>query len=242
MQSETFTHNSKTILSLDFNRQATCGQICDYCYVETTERIRPAYAVKIKKNSTWAKENPETLATQLNLEYRKHRNSKAKVYKRLPYLPVRIYGAGDFIPEHLRMFKKYDFKFYLISKKLTKANYFIYVEELLTIPNLTKIILSFDNQNIFNYQAAKQLYFGRNKIGFAFTGLADDFVALKDQGLKFNIFFNIKKTNVEKLKSQAIKEACPCDSGKQALAESCSRCNKCWRSSVTKGKTWNSYQ
>ena len=102
MSNQAFTMNSKTLLSVDFARFKTCPQICDYCYVGNLERIYPAYASKLKTNDKWSKDNPTTFGLQLNAEYEKKRKSKAKNYKRLDKLPVRIYGSGDFIPEHLK--------------------------------------------------------------------------------------------------------------------------------------------
>ena len=97
MQVQAFTNNSKTVLSIDFDRAKTCNQICDYCYVGNLERIYPAYWDKMKRNSNWATTKPETFAKQLNKEYEKLRNSKAKQYTRLDKLPVRMYGSGDYV-------------------------------------------------------------------------------------------------------------------------------------------------
>ena len=101
MSLQVFTKNSKTILSVDFNREQTCYQICEYCYVTNLERIYNTYADKIKRNDNLAKDNPKTFAQQLNTEYTKIRRSSSKQYVRVENLPVRIYGSGDFIPEHL---------------------------------------------------------------------------------------------------------------------------------------------
>mgnify|MGYP003962725473 CR=1 FL=1 len=76
MSLQVFTKNSKTILSVDFNREQTCYQICEYCYVTNLERIYSAYADKIKKNDNLAKDNPKTFAQQLNSEYKKIRQKK----------------------------------------------------------------------------------------------------------------------------------------------------------------------
>ena len=50
--------------------------------------------------------------------------------------------------------------------------------------------ITIDNQNLHEYERVKQLY-GTDRIGFAYTGLADDFNKLKADGLKTDIFFNI---------------------------------------------------
>ena len=234
-----FTENSKTILSIDFDRFTTCPQICDYCYVGTTERLYPAYAVKIRKNDNWSKDNPTTFAQQLNYEYRKLRQSKSKKYDRLDRMPVRIYGSGDFIPEHLNWLPLLDFKFYIISKSLTRLQSLSYINTLLELRNLTKIILSLDDQNIENFNLIKHLK-GKDRIGIAYTGYADNYSTHVEAGnIDATIFFNISDKKVEKAKSRLIKEQCPCDSGVLKHAKSCSFCNKCWRSTLTKGNQWN---
>lgn len=235
---QVFTDNSKTILSIDFDRFTTCPQICDYCYVGNLERIYPAYASKLKTNDKWSRDNPTTFADTLNAEHIAKRKSKSKKYKRLDKLPVRIYGSGDFIPEHLNWIPLLDFKYYIISKSLVTEKLFPYIKELLYLNNLTKIILSIDNQNLHEYERVKHLY-GTDRIGFAYTGMADDYNRLKADGLITDIFFNISQKKVEKEKSRLIKEQCPCDSGALAQPKSCSFCNKCWRSTITRGKEWN---
>ena len=114
----------------------------------------------------------------------------------------------------------------------------MFIDPLLKLENLTKIVLSFDNQNMNTYSHVRD-YLNKDKIGFAYTGMADDFNLIKTQGYKFTIFFNISNKKVEKEKSRRIKEQCPCDSGLLAHDKSCSFCNKCWRSSVTKQRDWN---
>jgi hypothetical protein len=151
---------------------------------------------------------------------------------------VRIYGSGDFVPEHLNWIPLLEFRYFIISKSLVTAKLYEYIEKLLCLTNLTKIILSIDNQNLHEYEHVKHLY-GTDRIGFAYTGLADDYAQLKADGLITNIFFNISQKKVEKVKSRLIKEQCPCDSGALAHNKSCSFCNKCWRSSLTRGKIWN---
>ncbi len=202
------------------------------------ERIYPAYADKVKRNNDRAKEEPETLANRLNFEYGKLRNSKAKSFTKLDKLPVRLYGSGDFIPEHLEVLKKLDFKFFMISKSLTSPKLYPYIDKLLALPNLTTLRLSFDNSNMDNY-AALEKHFGQDRIGFAFTGLPDGFQAQKDDGYAFDVFFNIAGTKAEKIKAREHKESCPVDTGALALQAACTTCNRCWKSSTTKGKTWN---
>lgn len=222
-----FTQNSKTILSVDFDRESTCGRQCAYCYVETMERIYPAYLPKVKKNSEWAKGNGKQFAEALNTTYKKLLNSKSKVYRRLSKLPVRIYGSGDFIPEHSWFLIDLDFRFFIISKNLTKPEIKTYIERLIGLENLATIVLSFDNENINNYKGVSG-YKDHPKIKFSYTGTADDFEQIK-KNYEFDIFFNINKKAEEREKSAKFAEACPCDSGKLAHSESCSYCSKCWR-------------
>jgi len=233
-----FTTNSKTILSLDFDRFTTCDQICAYCYVGNLEKLYKAYKPKIERNETMATDNPKMFASALNKEYRKYRRSKAKAYHRLDKLPVRIYGSGDFKEHHLEFLKLLDFKFYIISKNITQTHMLPYINRLKNLRNLTKIILSFDDQNMANYKNIKNQK-GLDKIGLAYTGTADSFGSWKKKGLDFTIFFNISKKHKEMEKSRVYKESCPCDSGLIPHEKSCSTCNKCWRSTVTKGKQWN---
>lgn len=236
MRLRAFTQNSKTILSVDFSR-TTCPQICEYCYVGNMERIYPSYKEKIKKNANWATGNYENFSSQLNDEYKSTRKSKSKKLRRVDKLPVRIYGSGDFIPEHLMFMKNLNFKFYIISKSLTSNFMHKYIDELLQLDNLTNLVLSFDSQNLDNYSGIRNLY-GDDRISFAFTGMADEFKEVKVDK-QFDIFFNISNKKIEKEKSKLYKEQCPCDSGAMAHNESCSFCNKCWKSSLTKGKDWN---
>lgn len=227
-----FTSNSKTILSVDFNRNTTCPQICNYCYVENMERIYPAYSAKINNNYEWALNTPDNFAAQLNTEYWKLRQSKAKAWKRLNTLPVRIYGSGDYIPIHYEFLSKLTFKFFIISKSLTLKTMLVHINKLMDLPNLTSIVLSFDKQNIKNYNNVKNFY-KNDRFKFAYTGMPEEFEEIKKL-YNFDIFFNIGRKKVDLLKSTNFKEQCPCDSGILAHNESCSFCNKCWRSSVTR--------
>ena len=232
-----FTYNQKTILSLDFDRQSTCYQFCDYCYVDGMERLYPSYLNKIEKNSTKVTSKPSMMADQLNDEYSKYRRSRSKQFSRLDKVPVRIYGSGDYIPIHFNLLKKLNFKYFIISKNLTQKNMSLEIVKLLSLPELTTLVLSFDEQNMDTYDNVKSLY-NKDRIKFAFTGLADDFQEWK-KDYNFDIFFNISKKKLEKEKSLTHKEHCPCDSGVMKLQKSCTFCSKCWRSSKTKGKEWN---
>lgn len=238
MSLRVLTSNSKTVVSLDFDRFKTCPQICSYCYVGNMERIYPAYKTKIQNNYERALQNPETFAAEVNSEYRKLRNSKAKTWKQLSKLPVRIYGSGDYIPQHFKMLSNLNFNFYIISKSLTLTTMQHQLSELLKLSNLTSIVLSFDATNRGNY-AALQKYYGQNRIKFAYTGMPEDFKQVLLRGEKYNIFFNISDKKVEKENTRQFADRCPCDSGELAHAEACTKCNKCWRSSLTKNKGWN---
>lgn len=238
MATKAFTMNSKTLLSIDFDRFKTCPQICDYCYVGNMERIYPAYKAKISHNVEWAKSNPKDFAQALNQEYRSYRKSKSRKLQRLSKLPVRIYGSGDFVPEHLEFMKQLEFKFYIISKTLTDPKMDKWLHRLITLPNLTKVILSMDDTNMQNFAHTKK-YYKQDKYGISYTGYADNFDNWKTVGFFSDIFFNISKKKIEREKSKKIKEQCPCDSGSLKHDLSCSYCNKCWRSSVTRGKSWN---
>jgi hypothetical protein len=232
-----FTANSKTILSVDFNRDKTCPQICKYCYVDNMERIYPAYSKKISKNYEWALNDPIGFASQLNKEYRKLRNSKATTWQRLDKLPIRIYGSGDYIPSHYNFLKHLDFKFFIISKTLTMSTMSYHLKLLLGLNNLTSIVLSIDEQNLKNYKTIKSFY-KKDRFKIAYTGHADSFKERTETGEKYDIFFNISSKKIEIEKSKNIKEQCPCDSKALAHAKSCSFCNKCWRSEATKSKKY----
>jgi len=234
-----FTQNSKTLLSVDFDRFTTCSVICDYCYVGQMEKIYPAYKGKTERNDRWARSDHKDFAQTLNAEYGKACKSKSKPMERLSKLPVRIYGAGDYIPVHYKFMKNLGFKFYIISKSLTEPNLITHIDKLTQLDNLTTICLSFDNDNLQNHEALKHR-FKTDKIKFTYTGYADDFNQLKNR-YNFDIFFNISSKKVEQAKSRLIKEQCPCDSGALAHAKSCSKCSKCWRSTITKGKEWNTF-
>jgi hypothetical protein len=226
-----FTNNRKTILSLDFERERTCPTICSYCYVKQTETLYPAYSRKIVANYELAMKNPDAFATELNLEYKKAKRSKSKTYSQLHKLPVRIYGSGDYIPQHLKFISKLDFKYYIISKSLTMSTMSYHRKQLLMLPKLTKLVLSFDADNLTNYTNVKNL-FGKDRIGFSFTGTTNEFVAAKQKGYKFTIFFNTEKNKKSILNARKHKEQCPCDTKLIPSAGACTKCNKCWRSSV----------
>ena len=238
MSLECFTDNQKTILSIDFDRESTCKQICSYCYVDNMERIYPAYLEKIKRNTRKVNENAENFANTLNDEYTKRRKSKSKKYERLDKLPVRLYGSGDFIPKHLEFINKLKFKFYIISKNLTRPELQRYIPILLGNPNLTNLRLSFDAQNMCNYKNLSG-YYGTDRVSLCYTGMPDEFEEQKKLGFKFDTFFNISDKKIEREKAKKFNESCPCDAGVMKLQKSCTYCNRCWRSSVTKVPSWN---
>lgn len=223
-----FTVNRKTILSVDFDRMNTCPQICSYCYVNTTEKIYSGYLQKIKRNNQWALNNPEEFADTLNKEYSKVETSRK--FDKLK-LPIRLYGSGDFIPVHYKFISKLNFPFYMISKSLTMKYMTSFIPVLLELENLTSIVLSFDKDNISNYENVKE-WFGKDRIKFSYTGLYEEYVNLQDY--KFNIFFNIKKNKAEISKARLIKEQCPCDTKLIKSEKACTICNKCWRSTRSK--------
>lgn len=226
-----FTKNKKTILSIDFERARTCPSICSYCYVETSERIYKAYSTKITVNYEQALKSSELFAQELNAEYIKARKSRSKDFKRLHKLPIRIYGSGDYIPAHYNFISKLDFKYFIISKSLTMSTMTLHLNKLLKLKNLTKINLSFDQDNLHNYKNVRHL-FGRDRIGFTFTGTHTQLQSAKNKGYKFNIFFNIEKNKKSITFARKHKEQCPCDTKLIPSEGACSVCNKCWRSSV----------
>jgi len=203
------------------------------------ENIYPAYLDKIKRNNSRVKDNAENFARQLNTEYRKHRKSKSKKMKRLDKMPVRIYGSGDYIKDHYNFLSNLSFKFYIISKSLTMKDFSDDLNLLRQLPNLTRIVLSFDNENIKHYSNVKELY-KTDGIQFAFTGTSEDWILQTEfNERKFGIFFNIGKKKVDIEANKNIRESCPALSKKISHAKACSKCNKCWRSSKTKGEDWN---
>jgi hypothetical protein len=208
-------------------------------YVDNMENIYPAYLAKIQRNNSWATDNADNFARQLDNEYRKARKSRSKKMKRVEKLPVRLYGSGDYIKEHYDFISKLTFKFYIISKSLTMESMQEELETLRQLPNLTNIVLSFDNENIKNYEVVKDLY-GNDGIQFAFTGEKDDWIIQTEWNKrKFGIFFNIGRKNVDIEYNKTVREACPDLAGKINHDKACSHCNRCWRSSKTKGSDWN---
>ena len=205
------------------------------------EQIYPSYLGKIQRNTKQVKDDPIAFAERLNNEYGKARKSKAKNFERLDKIPVRIYGSGDFIPEHFTVLENLKFKFFMISKNLTTPAMTQYIDKLLTIPRLTTLRLSFDSSNMSNYNAVKK-YFGKDRIGFCYTGLAGDFQEQKDAGYKFDVFFNILHKHSEIAEARLHSEKCPVDVGALKLQKACTHCNRCWRSSVTSKPDWNTFQ
>jgi hypothetical protein len=198
------------------------------------ERIYPAYANKVKLNTSWAKDNPDNFAENLNTTYWKLRQSKSKDLQRLKHLPVRIYGGGDYTLDHYNFLSKLTFKFFMISKSLTRQDFIDEIPKLLALPNLTRIVLSFDNENIKNYENVKHLY-KTDKIQFSFTGSILDWnLQTEFNSRAFGVFFNTSDKKADKLLARNIRQTCPTESNKLPLKHACSICNKCWRSSVTR--------
>lgn len=242
MSYKAFTKNSKTILSVDFDRRGTCPQWCDYCYVDNMENIYPAYLDKIQRNNSWAIDNSDNFARQLDNEYAFARRSQAKDISGIEKLPVRIYGSGDYIPQHFDFLSKVNFKFYIISKALTLPSMKEERKKLNELPNCTRIVLSFDNENIQNYDGVKHLY-RTDGYQFAFTGDKEDWLLQTEFNKRaFGIFFNIGRKNSDKEFSAKVRESCPALADKIPHAKACSKCNKCWRSSKTKSEDWNMVQ
>jgi hypothetical protein len=203
------------------------------------ENIYPAYLAKIQRNNSRVKDNPDNFARQLTTEYQKRRRSRSKKMRRLEKLPVRIYGSGDYIPEHYEFMRQVEFNFYVISKSLTMESMASELEKLRKLPNLTRIVLSFDNQNIKNYENVKHLY-KTDGIQFAFTGTGEDWILQTEfNGREFGIFFNIGRKDSDIEFSQSVKQSCPALAGKLEHDKACSHCNKCWRSSKTRSQDWN---
>ena len=217
-----FTENQKTILSVDFDRYSTCGQICPYCYVDNMEKIYPNYLEKIKKNVEESNKNPENFTNKLNEGYLWYRKSKSKKYERLDKLPVRIYGSGDYVFKHFEFLSKLTFKFFIISKNLTNKVYSGELNKLLALPNCQSVVLSYDKDNLKNYENHEN-----TKVKYAYTGLPEEMPKLTNY--KFDTFFNISDKKIDKLAAQKIKFSCPADSGVMKLQKACSYCNRCWR-------------
>lgn len=203
------------------------------------ENIYPAYLAKIQRNNSWAKDNPDNFARQLTTEYRKRRKSKSKKLERLEKLPVRIYGSGDYISEHYNFLSLVEFNFYIISKSLTMKEMQSDLKALLKLETLTRVVLSFDNENIKNYDNVKHLY-RTDRIQFAFTGDKEDWILQTEfNKRKFGIFFNIGRKKEDIAFNKKTKESCPALAGKLEHNKACSHCNRCWRSSKTKAPDWN---
>jgi hypothetical protein len=203
------------------------------------ERIYPAYGDKIRRNTDEALASPEAFAAELNLEYQKFRKSSAKDLEGLEKLPVRIYGSGDYVREHLEVLKRLNFKFFLISKTLTEPDFEEDLEQLLQLPNLTSIVLSFDKHNEGNHSGIRHR-FNQDKIKFSYTGLVPEFSEAQSSGTSYNIFFNISNKNADKALSKGFSQRCPADSGDIPLQKACTKCHKCWHSTTTQTPDWNS--
>lgn len=205
------------------------------------ENIYPAYLEKIQKNNSWAIDNSDNFARQLDNEYAFARRSKAKSIQGIEKMPVRIYGSGDYIPEHYEFLSKVNFNFYVISKSLVLPNMKEELDKVRQLPNCTRIVLSFDNENIKNYEGVKHLY-KTDGIQFAFTGDKEDWLLQTEfNEREFGIFFNIGRKKADIEFSYETKESCPALSKQLAHDKACSICNKCWRSSKTKQTDWNAF-
>lgn len=230
MSHRILTRNSKTIVSVDFDRFKTCPQICSYCYVANTERIYKAYSAKLKTNYELALNDPEGFAEQLNSEYAKLKTSKSKANALINKLPVRIYGSGDYIPGHYNFMKNLNFKFYIISKSLTLTTMERQIEDLLKLENLTSIVLSIDSDNKANYGKIAN-YKGKDRFKIAFTGTNEQYEERIANGEIYDIFFLISDKKVDREYAKKFKSQCPCDTRLIAHEAACTKCSKCWRSS-----------
>ena len=214
------TKNSKTGWSLDFDRRSTCEHNCTYCYVTQMEKIYPAYYAKVVRNGKMAKWQNGKMIKMLNEE----------VIKKQLKAPLRIYGGGDFQPEHMEIFRNIAVPCYIISKNLTLEKNFEFLKELILIKNVTKIILSYDVQTLHRNRPNIE----SDKIKYCFTGTVEQYKEYVENKLNFNIYFNTKKTKAAKALAALIPVACPCDAGciKHDLA--CLQCKRCWETETCK--------
>ena len=233
-----FTSNSKTGgLSLDFPRDYTCQKpLCEYCYVDKYERggyAGEGYYKNVVNNYKLLIADPEKLATLANNTIRKLKTSKAEAYVNgfQKMGVIRIFGGGDYIPAHLEMFKKLEFDFYIISKKLV-----LLINELDAVTKLQhtrRILLSFDKNNIDAYHDIVEFVNNlseSHKVRYAFTGRPHELSDLLKDGFVFNRFFNIRRTKKEKEESRKFKDiACPVDSGLMKIQNACAKCKKCFK-------------
>lgn len=210
--------NSKTGLSLDFDRASTCEHNCSYCYVKGVELRSPNYRKKVIENGKMAKWQNEKMVKELNEELTgKHEKGKLLA-------PLRIYGGGDFQPEHMVIFEKIAFPCYIISKNLTKEKNFKYINQLTNINNVTKIILSYDVETLHRERPTIK----SNKILYCFTGEVEQHKQFVENKYTFDIYFNIRKTAKAKNLAAKIPTACPCDAGCIGHALACLGCKRCW--------------
>jgi hypothetical protein len=247
-----FTHNQKTILSLDFDRVNTCKVICDYCYIENMERIYPAYKAKTEVNTQLARQDPKLFAVKLNQEYNKALNSKSVKFAKLAKLPVRIYGGGDYEKVHYEIFKDLTFPFFLISKTLTMPAYTEDLNNILELPNCKSVVLSYDKYNSAGYLSKKELMqqIGNVCYGFknlvtnntkllsavrktkrSYTGIPEDFQIQKEVlDRKYEVFFLISDTkSARAVTKKTVNVRCPADTGEIPLQTACTSCSRCWK-------------
>jgi len=214
--------NGKTLISMDFDRHTTCQSLCEYCYVGRIE-WRQHWRQKITRNANAVRENPVNFAKQANTDYTTIKlNAKNTVRERLPHSITRIYGAGDFEPCHLTMFKNLNFKFYIISKALTRKENTSNLLELLKIKNLQKVNLSYDLNNLGNYTKLQH-----PKVQRCFTGTPDEYDSISSK-YTFRIFFNRSKKHVDLRKYLKYKNRCVGYSKESTKEYICTHCKKCW--------------
>jgi len=210
------TKNSKTGWSLDFDRKSTCEHNCRYCYVTQMEKIYPAYYDKVVRNGKMAKWQNGKMIKMLNEELEK---KKLKT-------PLRVYGGGDFQPEHMEIFRHIATTCYIISKNLTLKKNLEFLKELISIKNVTRILLSYDTQTLHRNRPIIE----SDKIKYCFTGEVEQYKEYVENKFNFDIYFNVRKTKAAKAIAAFISIACPCDAGciKHDLA--CLQCRRCWES------------
>lgn len=214
--------NSKTEISLDFSRDITCTYKCAYCYVKGMVSRMSTYEPKVIRNAIMAKDTPTEFSSLLNKEYRQLEN-KLKLDNNFS---VRIYGGGDYLPEHYEFLKLLDFKYYIISKALAQSSYIDELAKVVTLDNTTSVVLSFDKYTLANQGHANACKNMLDKIKIAYTGTPIDFKNL-DGKEHVDIFFNILKTNQSKEDAKEFAASCPCATGAEELKSSCTRCKRC---------------
>lgn len=187
------------------------------------EKYIKHYTSNTDKNCEMATENPEDFAQQCNNTLRKLKTSKAKDWQALKIgRPIRIYGVGDYVPQHYEFLKELDFDFYIISKSIIRYKE---IDKVLQLNNLSKLVLSYYSGNLNLYTTE---YYEEPKINYAFTGTSEEFSnALANRG-HFDLFYNIEKNKAGYAAAKQYRNACPVDSGRLELAEACVTCSRCY--------------